>query len=35
MAADDVAAVITFLASDDAKAVHGSIQVVDHGKTAG
>jgi len=35
MAADDVAAVITFLASDDAKAVHGSIQVVDYGKTAG
>jgi NAD(P)-dependent dehydrogenase (short-subunit alcohol dehydrogenase family) len=35
MAADDVAAVITFLASDDAKAIHGSIQVVDHGKTAG
>ncbi len=35
MTADDVAAVITFLASDDAKAVHGSIQVVDHGKTAG
>jgi NAD(P)-dependent dehydrogenase (short-subunit alcohol dehydrogenase family) len=35
MAADDVAAFITFLASDDAKAVHGSIQVVDYGKTAG
>jgi NAD(P)-dependent dehydrogenase (short-subunit alcohol dehydrogenase family) len=35
MDADDVAAVITFLASDDAKAVHGSIQVVDYGKTAG
>lgn len=35
MSADDVAAVITFLASDDAKAVHGSIQVVDYGKTAG
>jgi meso-butanediol dehydrogenase/(S,S)-butanediol dehydrogenase/diacetyl reductase len=35
MTADDVAAVITFLASDDAKAVHGSIQVVDYGKTAG
>jgi NAD(P)-dependent dehydrogenase (short-subunit alcohol dehydrogenase family) len=35
MDADDVAAVITFLASDDAKAVHGSIQVVDYGRTAG
>ena len=35
MGADDVAAVITFLASDDAKAVHGSVQVVDYGKTAG
>lgn len=35
MAADDVAAVITFLASDDAKAVHGSVHVVDYGKTAG
>jgi meso-butanediol dehydrogenase/(S,S)-butanediol dehydrogenase/diacetyl reductase len=35
MEADDVAAVITFLASDDAKAIHGSIQVVDYGKTAG
>jgi hypothetical protein len=27
--------VITFLASDDARAVHGSIQVVDLGHTAG
>jgi NAD(P)-dependent dehydrogenase (short-subunit alcohol dehydrogenase family) len=35
MSADDVAAVITFLASDDARAVHGSIQVVDQGHTAG
>jgi meso-butanediol dehydrogenase/(S,S)-butanediol dehydrogenase/diacetyl reductase len=35
MAADEVAAVIAFIASDDAKAIHGSIQVVDHGKTAG
>jgi meso-butanediol dehydrogenase / (S,S)-butanediol dehydrogenase / diacetyl reductase len=35
MSADDVAAVITFLASDDARAVHGSIQVVDLGHTAG
>ncbi len=35
MTADDVAAVIAFLASDDAKAVHGSIQLVDAGHTAG
>ena len=35
MTADDVAAVITFLASDDARAVHGSVQVVDLGHTAG
>jgi meso-butanediol dehydrogenase / (S,S)-butanediol dehydrogenase / diacetyl reductase len=35
MAADDVAAVVTFLASDDARAVHGSIQTVDLGHTAG
>jgi NAD(P)-dependent dehydrogenase (short-subunit alcohol dehydrogenase family) len=35
MSADDVAAVVTFLASDDAKGVHGSIQVVDQGHTAG
>ncbi len=35
MAADDVAATIAFLASDDARAVHGSIQVVDHGHLAG
>ena len=35
MSADDVAAVVVFLASDDAKAVHGSIQLVDAGHTAG
>lgn len=35
MSADEVAAVITFLASDDAKAVHGSIQLVDQGHLAG
>jgi NAD(P)-dependent dehydrogenase (short-subunit alcohol dehydrogenase family) len=35
MSADDVAAVIAFLASDDASAVHGSIQLVDQGHTAG
>ena len=35
MDADKVAAVITFLASDDAAAVHGSIQAVDQGHLAG
>jgi meso-butanediol dehydrogenase/(S,S)-butanediol dehydrogenase/diacetyl reductase len=35
MDADKVAAVITFLASDDAGAVHGSIQAVDQGHLAG
>ena len=35
MTADSVAAVITFLASDDASAVHGSIQLVDQGHLAG
>jgi len=35
MSADDVAAVVVFLASDDAKAVHGSIQLVDQGHFAG
>jgi meso-butanediol dehydrogenase/(S,S)-butanediol dehydrogenase/diacetyl reductase len=35
MSADSVAAVITFLASDDASAVHGSIQSVDQGHLAG
>ena len=35
MSADDVADVVTFLASEDAAAVHGSIQVVDAGHTAG
>ena len=35
MTADSVAAVIAFLASDDASAVHGSIQMVDQGHLAG
>jgi len=35
MEADTVAAVIAFLASDDAASVHGSIQMVDHGHLAG
>ncbi len=35
MSADSVAAVIAFLASDDAGAVHGSIQAVDQGHLAG
>ncbi len=35
MAADQVAAAITFLASEDAAAVHGAVQVVDHGHLAG
>lgn len=35
MSADSVAAVIAFLASDDASSVHGSIQLVDHGHLAG
>jgi NAD(P)-dependent dehydrogenase (short-subunit alcohol dehydrogenase family) len=35
MSADSVAAVVAFLASDAAAAVHGSIQVVDHGHLAG
>jgi meso-butanediol dehydrogenase/(S,S)-butanediol dehydrogenase/diacetyl reductase len=35
MAAEDVAAVIAFLASDDAAAVHGAVYVVDNGKLAG
>jgi NAD(P)-dependent dehydrogenase (short-subunit alcohol dehydrogenase family) len=35
MSADSVAAVIVFLASDDASAVHGSIQAVDQGHLAG
>ncbi|MEV7398206.1 SDR family oxidoreductase [Aeromicrobium sp. NPDC092404] len=35
MSADSVAAVIAFLASDDASSLHGSIQTVDHGHTAG
>jgi NAD(P)-dependent dehydrogenase (short-subunit alcohol dehydrogenase family) len=35
MSADSVAAVIVFLASDDAASIHGSIQMVDHGHLAG
>ena len=35
MDADGVAAVVTFLASDEASLVHGSIQMVDHGHLAG
>ena len=35
MTADQVAAVVAFLASDAAAAVHGSIQMVDHGHRAG
>ena len=35
MSADSVAAVIAFLASDDAASIHGSIQMVDHGHLAG
>lgn len=35
MSADSVAAVIAFLASDDASSIHGSIQMVDHGHLAG
>lgn len=35
MSADSVAAVIAFLASDDAASVHGSIQAVDQGHLAG
>ena len=35
MNADSVAAVIVFLASDEAASIHGSIQMVDHGHLAG
>ena len=35
MSADSVAAVIVFLASDEAASIHGSIQMVDHGHLAG
>jgi NAD(P)-dependent dehydrogenase (short-subunit alcohol dehydrogenase family) len=35
MSADSVAAVIAFLASDDASSIHGSIQMVDQGHLAG
>ncbi len=35
MNADDVAAVIAFLASDDAKSVHGAVYTADNGKMTG
>jgi NAD(P)-dependent dehydrogenase (short-subunit alcohol dehydrogenase family) len=35
MTADSVAAVVVFLASDDAASIHGSIQMVDQGHSAG
>lgn len=35
MQADDVAATIAFLASDEAKAVHGAVYQVDQGRTVG
>ena len=35
MTADSVAAAVVFLASDDASAIHGSIQLVDQGHLAG
>ena len=35
MTADSVAAAVAFLASDDASAIHGSIQLVDQGHLAG
>lgn len=35
MPVGDVAAVIAFIASDEARSVHGSVQVVDNGKLAG
>lgn len=35
MRPQDVAGLIAFLASDDAAAIHGSVQMVDNGKTAG
>jgi NAD(P)-dependent dehydrogenase (short-subunit alcohol dehydrogenase family) len=35
MSADSVAAVVVFLASDEAASIHGSIQMVDHGHLAG
>ncbi|WP_101756869.1 SDR family NAD(P)-dependent oxidoreductase [Oceanicoccus sp. KOV_DT_Chl] len=33
--AEDIAAVIAFIASDDAKAIHGSVYMADQGKTIG
>lgn len=35
MRPEDVAALIAFLASDDAAAIHGSVHIADNGKTAG
>lgn len=35
MRPEDVASLIAFLASDDAAAIHGSVQMADNGKTAG
>lgn len=35
MRPEDVAALIAFLASDDAAAIHGSVHLADNGKTAG
>ncbi len=35
MSADSVAAVIAFIASDDASSIHGSVQLVDQGHMAG
>lgn len=32
---EDIAALIAFLASDDAKAIHGAVYMVDQGKTSG
>jgi enoyl-[acyl-carrier-protein] reductase (NADH) len=35
MSADSVAAAVVFLASADASAIHGSVQLVDQGHLAG